>query len=115
MVVFKNTEGEFTFATVGNNSFKLWKVDNEGELLFFDVDLPEDLILTSIEQTEFLSAPYNCQVLLIGDVTGHILIVNSSSLEFIAKVNVFDCEIGLIRSTKTSVIIGNKRGVLPSS
>lgn len=52
ITVLKSADQDFTFATCGNNSFKLWKVDSEGELLFFDVTLPEELTLTAIELTE---------------------------------------------------------------
>ena len=110
MTVLKNQDGEFTFATVGHNTFKLWKVDSEGELLFFDVDLPEELTLTSIENTEYISAPYNASLFLIGDSEGHVLVVNSATLEFLAKVDVFDCEIGLIKANSTSILICNENG-----
>jgi len=58
---------ELMFATCGSNSLRLWKVE-EGELLFFDIPLPEEnLILTALEYTPYLNAPYNANLVLVGD------------------------------------------------
>lgn len=87
------------FATCGPSSIKLWKVEEE-ELLFYDVPLPdENLILTAIDHTKSLNAPYNCELLLVGTSKGDVLVVNSDSFDFLHNVNVFEAEIGLIKSS----------------
>lgn len=76
------------FATAGNQSYRLWKVDNDNELLFFDVALPEeDLNLTAVCATPLLGSPYFTSVVLIGTVEGDIIINNPTDGEFLAKVS----------------------------
>lgn len=98
------------FATCGPSSIKLWKVEDD-ELLFYDVPLPdENLVLTAIDHTQVLSAPYNCDLLLVGTSKGDVLVVNSETFEFLHNVNVFETEIGFIKSTQFSILIGNESG-----
>ena len=49
---------------------------------------------------------------MLGDSTGNVLTVNTKTLEFLQKINVFDCEIGLIRSQNGRIFIGNEKGGL---
>lgn len=49
MTLIDSKDSKLMFATVGNQAYRLWKIDEDEELLFFDVELPEnDLNLTAI-------------------------------------------------------------------
>ena len=38
------------------------------------------------------------------------MVINSDTLEFIQNINMFDGEIGFIKSTSQSILIGNEHG-----
>ena len=98
------------FATCGVNSLRLWKIEDD-ELMFYDVPLPaENMILTAIDHTPVLNAPYNCSLILVGTSKGDMMVINSDTLEFIQNINMFDGEIGFIKSTSQSILIGNEHG-----
>lgn len=79
--------------------------------MFYDVPLPEEnMTLTAIEFTPLLNAPYNCSLILVGTSKGEIMVINADTFEFIHNVNMFDAEIGFIRATKNSILIGNEIG-----
>lgn len=100
-------ESKLMFATVGRESFKLWKVSDTHELLFFDVELPEpELNLTSITVTPVLGEPYNTSVALIGTVEGDVIICEPHSVQFLAKVNrVMGREIIFIKCDQNEVLL----------
>lgn len=102
----------FMFATVGKESYRLWKVDGGKELLFFDVDLPEnDLSLTAICSTPVLGAPYNASVVMIGTVDGDVIINNPDNGQYLAKVNsVMGGSITLIESRGNGIILADDAG-----
>lgn len=88
VTLLENNDSKLMFATVGSDSYRLWKVDEDNELLFYDVELPEsDLTLSAICSTGKLTHPYNAAVVLIGTVEGDIIINNPDNGQFLAKVN----------------------------
>jgi hypothetical protein len=100
------------FATVGKEAYRLWKVDDNKELLFFDVELPEsDLSLTAICSTPVLGTPYNASVVMIGTVDGDVIINNPDNGQYLAKVNsVMGGSITLIESRGNAIILADDAG-----
>lgn len=96
------------FATVGLNQLKMWKLETDQSLLFYEMDLPEEIHLTAIDYTPFMNAPYNQNLLIVGDSNGNILLVGTNQFDFIAKIdNVFNSAIGLIQVKDQSILICN--------
>lgn len=113
-----NGQTELIFATVGNNQFRLWKLDTDGsnDLLFLEVPMPEEANLTAVCATPFLNAPYNTSLLLLGTSEGSIIVFNSMTNEFIAKVGeVARGPIGLIHATESAVFVADESGRLVRS
>lgn len=76
------------FASVGNQAYRLWKLDDSNELLYFDMELPEnDLNLTAVAMTPILGEPYNASVVLIGTMDGDIILSNPDNGSYLAKIN----------------------------
>lgn len=102
------------FATAGNQVYRLWKLDHDNELLFFDVSLPEnELVLTALCSTPVLGEPYNASVVLIGTDEGDIVISNPETGDFLAKINsVVSSAITLIECRGSGVIIADDKGNL---
>jgi len=103
------------FATVGNNDFKLWKVDDDGseDLVFLQIPLAEEVCLTSITCSPVLPTPYNSPLLIMGTHNGDIILFNPMTNQFEAKIaEVCKSQIGLIKATETSILIGDAEGNL---
>jgi len=107
-----NIESKLMFATVGREVFRLWKVDYNYELLFFDVELPEpDLNLTAVSVTPVLGNPYNSSVVLIGTEEGDVIISSPETVQFLAKVNsVMQKEITLIECKGEAILLADSAG-----
>jgi len=88
ITLIDSSDSKLMFATVGNQAYRLWKLDNNHELLYFDVDLPEnDLNLTAVSSTSMLGEPYNSSVVLIGTIEGDVVINNPDNGQYLAKIN----------------------------
>lgn len=105
---------ELIFATVGNQSFKMWKIDPETmeDLLYLDIPLVDnESNLTAIASINSMPAPYNCSILLLGDSEGGIVVYTPESNEFIAKINkVVQGSIGLIQVYEESIMVSDDQG-----
>ena len=111
--VFRGSE-DLVFATVGFETIRLWKIDEESEdLLVLDVPC-EKANFTSVASTGKLSAPYNCsQLLIIGTETGDVILYDPERENdgFLAKIEgVCKSQIGMIHTTETSIILGDIMG-----
>ena len=100
------------FATVGNQAYRLWKIDEDDELLFFDVELPEnDLNLTSIWSTPKLQSPYNASLVLIGTNYGDVILNNPENGQYLAKIKqVMGSTITLIECRANAIILADDLG-----
>ena len=88
MTLIDSNDWRLMFATVGLQAYRLWKIDEDEELLFFDVDLPEnDLSLTSIWSTPKLPTPYNASLVLIGTNYGDVILNNPLNGQYLAKIS----------------------------
>jgi hypothetical protein len=95
------------FASVGNQAYRLWKLDDSNELLYFDMELPEnDLNLTAVALTSVLGEPYNASIVLIGTIEGDIILSDPENGGYLAKINsVMQGAITLIECREKAIIL----------
>ena len=107
-------DSKLMFTTVGKECFRLWKIDSARELLFFDVELPEeDLNLTAVTTSPMLGAPYNTSLILIGTELGDVILTNPTNVQFLAKINhVMVGPITLIECRGNGILLADTSGNL---
>jgi hypothetical protein len=107
-------DSRLMFATVGREHYRLWKIENDNELLFYDAELPEqDMNLTAISTTTKLGAPYDSTLVLMGTEEGDIVVHNPENGTYLAKVNaVMRGAITLIETRPNCLVLADSLGNL---